>query len=226
VPARTVSTVLWVGDSVAGDEAPAVVAALQSAGATVVNGAFEARQLIASDGVNPAELYPPLVAAAHADLVVVQLSFWDSAFPLEQQRSAFAWFHDLVRATGAELVFVTPPPIRADLADPGLLRQIMVAGELVAADPGTHLLDSVAAWGPELDADIGDDGAPDRKPDGVHVCPQGAARLAAWLVTQLAGMYAGLTPAPPEAWASGPWLTDRHYDTPVGACAALDAGSG
>jgi hypothetical protein len=85
----------------------------------------------------------------------------------------------------------------------------------------TAVLDSSGAWGDVFSLDLGDDGAPDRKPDGVHVCPQGAARFAAWLVGELDRLFDGLSPAPPAVWAAGDWVTDPHYDTPVGACAPV-----
>jgi hypothetical protein len=69
--------------------------------------------------------------------------------------------------------------------------------------------------------DIDGDGAPDRKPDGVHVCPQGAARFAAWLVDELAVRFDGVAPQPVTAWAAGTWSSDVRYDTPTGACVSL-----
>jgi len=225
-PARPVSRVLWIGDSVAADEAPAVGAALAAAGLTAIDGSFAARRLISSDGVVVEELYPPILTDARADVVVVQLSLWDDKYPADVQRAAYEWFWSLVGATGADLVFVTPPPMREDQTHPGLAQQIDVVTQFVAATPGTHLVDSDAVWGASYDADIGDDSAPDRKPDGVHVCPQGAARFASWLVDELDRLYDGVTPVFPTAWARGEWSTHVNYDTPAGACAAVDPDAG
>jgi hypothetical protein len=69
--------------------------------------------------------------------------------------------------------------------------------------------------------DIDGDGAPDRKPDGVHVCPQGAARFAAWLVGDLGIRFGGIAVAPPDTWVAGDWTSSQRYDTPVGACVAV-----
>ena len=66
----------------------------------------------------------------------------------------------------------------------------------------------------------------DRKPDLVHVCPQGAARFAIWLVAELSARFDGITPATPDAWLGGDWTADERYDTPVGACAALATPTG
>jgi hypothetical protein len=153
--------------------------------------------------------------------VVVQLMSWDSPFSADELRVAYTWFASRVRAMDADLVVVTPPPLRDDLVEPGLERQVAVARELAAADPEhITLIDASVLWGDTLVIDIGDDGAPDRKPDSVHVCPQGAARFADWFAARLTERYDGLATAAPQ-WLSGPWTTDARYDTPVGACAAL-----
>ena len=80
-------------------------------------------------------------------------------------------------------------------------------------------LDSAAVWGPVFDVDLDDDGTPERKRDGVHVCPSGAARFALWLTAELAARFDGATPTPPTEWALGDWVTDARYDEPVGSCA-------
>jgi hypothetical protein len=225
-PPRAIRRVLWVGDSVAADLAPAVVAALSAAGLDVVDAAFAARRVITSDGVDAETLYPPIVTGARPDVVIVQPSLWDDEYPVETQRAAYEWFWELVTGTGAELVFVTPPPVRVDQAHARLPQHLEVLARFVETHPGTHLLDAVVAWGGEFDADVGDDGAPDRKPDGVHVCPQGAARLAAWLVDELDHIYDGVTPVFPSAWVGGTWATHDNYDTPVGSCATVDPSAG
>jgi hypothetical protein len=213
--------VLWIGDSVAADMTPAIEARLAAAGVTVHDGALDGARLVPSDGIDTVTLYDEMMTALPADVVVVQLMSWDSPFSTEQLRVAYTWFASRVRAMDADLVVVTPPPLRPDLVEPGLERQIAVARELVAADPEhVTLIDSSVLWGDTLVIDIGDDGAPDRKPDGVHVCPQGAARFADWFAARLAERYDGLATAAPQ-WLSGPWTTDARYDTPVGACAAL-----
>ncbi len=221
------SSVLWIGDSVASDAAPAVLAALAAAGLPGVDGAWAGRRFVESDGVVPADIFPPLLAGAHADLVIVQLSLWDSPFTIDVQRAALQWFVDLVAPSGAQVLFLTPPPIRPDLIDPGLDRQIAVVRELEAADPEhVRFLDTAPLWGPVVLADIDGDGAPDRKPDLVHICPQGAARFAAWFVEQLSREYHGVTAADPNTWIVGAWGADERYDTPVGACAALATSAG
>jgi peptidoglycan/LPS O-acetylase OafA/YrhL len=220
-PRRAIGTVLWIGDSVAADMTPAIEARLAAAGVTVHDRALDGARLVPSDGIDSVTLYDEMMTALPADVVVVQLMSWDSPFSTEQLRVAYTWFASRVRAMDADLVVVTPPPLRDDLVEPGLERQVAVARELAAADPEhITLIDASVLWGDTLVIDIGDDGAPDRKPDGVHVCPQGAARFADWFAARLAERYDGLATATPQ-WLSGPWTTDARYDTPVGACAAL-----
>ncbi len=71
-------------------------------------------------------------------------------------------------------------------------------GGSVAADMAPAIEARLAAAGVTVH-----DGAPDRKPDGVHVCPQGAARFADWFAARLAERYDGLATAAPQ-WLSGP----------------------
>ena len=221
LPRRSISSVLWIGDSVAADMAPALAARLAAAGISMVDGALDGARLVPSDGVDPVPLYDAMMTADPADVVVVQLMSWDSPATTDELRFAYTWFASRVRAMGADLVVVTPPPVRSDLVDPGLDRQIAVVRDLVASDPQhVSLVEATMLWGDSLDIDIGDDGAPDRKPDGVHVCPQGAARFADWFAARLSERFDGLQPTTAD-WSSGPWTTNARYDTPVGACAAL-----
>jgi hypothetical protein len=82
------------------------------------------------------------------------------------------------------------------------------------------VLDSTVLWGP-FAVDLNGDGVPERKPDGVHICPSGSALLGLWLVSELDALFAGVSPADPATWASGEWTTDPRYDDPPGACVAL-----
>jgi hypothetical protein len=98
------------------------------------------------------------------------------------------------------------------------------ARAIAAANPTTTVfLDSAALWGSVFDADLDDDGTPERKRDGAHVCPSGAARFALWLTAELASRFDGLAPTPPTEWATGNWVTDPRYDQPVGSCAGLSS---
>ena len=47
-------------------------------------------------------------------------------------------------------------------------------------------------WGPVFIEDVNGDKVPERKPDGVHVCPSGAAMYAIWLMDELQQRFDGL----------------------------------
>jgi hypothetical protein len=156
------------------------------------------------------------------DVVVVQLSLWDAEYDAATQRAALDELHMLVVGDGGRLVLVSPPPTIDTARDDLLDAMTAHARTIAAGDPSsTYFLDSTAVWGAEFDADLDDDGTPERKRDGVHVCPSGAARFALWLTAELDARFDGLAPTPPTEWATGGWVTDDRYDQPVGSCAPL-----
>jgi hypothetical protein len=218
-PPATVSSVLLLGDSVADDESPGLIAALEAAGLHVHSSTFPGAGLL-SPQFDILPTYRQLLADVHPDLVLYQLSLWDVG-TAEQQRSVYASFTDLALQTATAVAFITPPPLRDGL-DPRLASLPDVVRAIVEQHPGrVFLLDSEGAWGTTFRTDMNGDGAPERKPDGVHVCPAGAARMGAWLVDALASKFSGVTPAPVTSWATGPWIGDARYNTPEGSCAAL-----
>lgn len=219
-PLPSVSRVLLLGDSVLYDASPGVVAALESAGLTVQNNSFPGAGLL-SDQMDVGPLYRDSLAQFRPDLVVYQFSLWDRGTP-DEQFAAYEAFAQQVNDAGAQLLFVTEPPIRTDLSG-GIIAQLPdVAARVVAEDPARRgLLDSTAVWGTEFALDIDGDSVPERKPDGVHICPSGSARFGAWLAAELTTRYQGLTPTEASAWAGGPWTTDERFTTPAGICAAL-----
>ena len=83
------------------------------------------------------------------------------------------------------------------------------------------VLNSDGAWGPVFAQDVNGDNIPERKPDGVHICPSGAAMYAVWLMNELQQRFEGFVPSPPADWASGDWVNDPRYLNPTGICANL-----
>jgi hypothetical protein len=71
------------------------------------------------------------------------------------------------------------------------------------------LLDATEVWGDTFQQVR--DGLPDRSSDGIHTCPQGAARFAAWLVDELAELHPGLAPSEPQEWVDAGWATDDRF---------------
>jgi hypothetical protein len=206
--------VLFLGDSVAAGEALPLAAAIKASGAGFAS--------IAADGggnvVGPfsdknwAKL-PGQIAAARPDLVVYQLTTYDWG-SRQRQRAAYERLLRTVDHAGARLVFVTMPPIRPDdfyrphMAD--LRRTTDVARTVAAASHGrAALLDAEPVWGTSYRQTR--DGKADRSADGIHACPQGAARFTSWLLWRLSALAPGLNPAPAPSWANAGWSGDRHF---------------
>ncbi len=55
-----------------------------------------------------------------------------------------------------------------------------------------------------------------RKLDKVHLCPEGSARYANALLTDMTAVF-GLAPAAGD-WSQGPWVSDPDFNDPPGAC--------
>jgi peptidoglycan/LPS O-acetylase OafA/YrhL len=222
-PARVaIGSVMWTGDSIAYDLAPGVVAALGQAGLATTTTAFPGMRLVSDDEFGLLARLEAELPAAGVDVVVVQLSVWDAEDESARQRAALDALQALVGSFGAQLVIVSSPPTTDTATDAGLVPLTEHARALAAAQPAsTVFLDSTAVWGATFAADLDADGTPERKHDGVHVCPSGAARFGAWLAAELAARYDGVVPASPLDWAGGEWVVDERYDKPVGACAPL-----
>lgn len=156
---------------------------------------------------------PDQIAEAEADLVLYQITGYDWG-SRKAQRAGYERLLDTVADTGATLAFVTLPPIRPDdfyrphMAD---LKRTEAVARAVVADSGGRavLLDAAAVWGDEFQRTR--DGKVERSKDGVHVCPQGAARYTAWLLDELAKLYPGYSPAPARTWANSGWSADEHF---------------
>jgi hypothetical protein len=218
-PLPTVTAMIWQGDSVAFDAAPGVLAAAGAAGLATKEDAIFGLGLVARPDIDPIIIHSDRIEEFGPDLVVFMLSSWDSGFSEEEQRSAFDRYVDMVLDTGAQLVFLTPPPVDPvwQIQDVGVMRAL--ATDAAAANPERiTFLDADEFWGP-FARDINGDGVPERKTDGVHVCPQGSAQLGAWFVAELDDRFDGLSPVEPSEWARGPWTEDARFSEPPGACA-------
>jgi hypothetical protein len=217
------ASVTWHGDSIAFDAAPAVVAALQSSGVDADTLAFPGVRLTAyDDGRDPLAFISQRLADDPPDVLIHQLSVWDAGKPVDEQRQALAALDDLLASRGVALVLVTAPVQTPELADPNMPNLVESARWLVDRDPGRiALFDQTQVFGDVYARDVDDDGVPERKPDGVHLCPSGSARLAAWLLAELSARAPGFQPAAPAAWATGPWTKEDRFDEPPGACSAL-----
>jgi hypothetical protein len=218
--------VLLAGDSMAGNLAPALKAALASG--TVTDVRFKLTPALQGD--------PPLrqswereLPTFDPDVVVMFLGVWETAsapahgWNLGTGRAAYEagvidpWVQ-LITSSGARVLWITHAPVQAkDLTD-----RLPVFNDVVQALPArwpqVEVVSATAALNGDDKAFRNSVPGPDggrrrtRQIDGFHLCPEGAARLAAVLVDRLGGPVA-------EAgdWASGSWRGDRQA-FPAGKC--------
>ncbi|MFB6725735.1 SGNH/GDSL hydrolase family protein [Kribbella sp. NPDC056345] len=206
--------VLLLGDSIAEGESLALGAALKASGVGF-------QSLAAAGGGNVVGPFaaegwkklPAAITATRPTTVVYQVTTYDWGTHAEQ-KAAYRKLLAAVKAAGAKLVFVTAPPIKADdfyrphLAE--LARTTAVAREVAAESAGqARVLDASAVWGTTYAQQK--NGKADRSSDGIHTCPQGAARFANWLVGQLATATPTFTPAAADSWANTGWATDKRF---------------
>jgi hypothetical protein len=208
------SSVLFLGDSIAAGEALPLAAALRAGGVGFRSAASDGGGNVVGPFADENwKKLPGLITSADPTVVVYQIATYDWGSRSEQQ-AAYERLLDTVTGAGAELVFVTMPPIRPDdfyrphMAD--LERTPDVAHAVAAASSGkARVLNSGEVWGGNYQQTR--DGRPDRSADGIHTCPQGAARFTSWLLTNLAKMLPEFTPPAPATWANTGWSTDKHF---------------
>lgn len=227
-PQRTeIDSVLWMGDSIAFDETPGVTAALSGAGLEVFGHAFPGASLTGHAWLPEGQTwlthrYPAVLASNPADVVVWQLSRFDAPAPMDTNLLADTAFVEMALRDHDAVVFVTPPPMRPR-AVPNVgdedWSELEKAARLVAHRfPGrVFVAEAAAVWGDEYQRH-GPDGTPLRKPDGIHVCPLGAAMVGSFMADWLAAHFDGVTPTDPVWWRTS-WWTDARYDDPRGVCA-------
>lgn len=222
-PNVAIHTVFYLGDSIASDIWPAVDAAFSASGVHIESGAFGGVGLVASaDNVDPLGTLARRLDDLRPDLLIVQLSVWDAQQSADKQIAALRAINDMVVARNIHLVLLSFPPLAPERREPGQRLLEMRAHDLALRSNGSiAYLDTTEALGSTFAFDIDFDGIPERKRDGIHVCPTGALIVAQWLsrtISSLAPMYIA---APSSQWAFGDWRTDARYDSPPGACAVL-----
>ncbi len=225
LPRREIGSVMWSGDSVSYDLAPAVVASLTAAGLDVDTFAsyYGFRLIADADHYDLMQLIPKRAAEIRPDVVLMQVSLWDTPDDEGTYRAALVELAGELDVLGASLVVIAAPPTGMDDMNAGMTRLFGVASALAheSETDNIEVLDSGAAWGPTFRRDFDGDGVPERKQDLIHVCGSGAAHFGAWLAPALAERYDGVDPGDPTQWAAAPWVLDSRYDDPVGTCALL-----
>ncbi|MEU9193089.1 SGNH/GDSL hydrolase family protein [Streptomyces hundungensis] len=213
----TGAKVLWVGDSIAGTEAPALGAAMKASGVdfkdassdgggTVVDGGDEITGKIAEDTWKQ---LADAIGSFRPTVVAYQITTYDWGSQ-DKQRAAYEKLAKTVKDAGAELALVPAPPIKIDefykQHEPQMRTAPTVARDVAKNSGGAAVfLDSSQLWGNDAAAKKAH-----RAADGIHNCQQGAAAFAKWFSEQL-GAQAGFTPAPVDTWAKGSWTGDARY---------------
>jgi hypothetical protein len=208
------SNVLFLGDSIAMGEALPLTEAfaasdvhfksLASEGGGNVVGPFSDKRW---------QKLPKEITSADPSLVIYQITTFDWGSQKEQQ-AAYRKLVTTVTGAGAKLIFVSMPPIKPDDFYKPHMAELERAGSAAravakASSGEAFMLDASAVWGSAYQQKK--NGKPDRSADGIHTCPQGAARFAAWLLDELAGRFPGFTPADPQSWANTGWADDKHF---------------
>ncbi|NJP88463.1 SGNH/GDSL hydrolase family protein [Nonomuraea sp. FMUSA5-5] len=208
--------VLWMGDSIAGAQAPALKAALEAGGAAfkdatsdgggnVVAGDHPVTTMAAKDTWKALR---ENVAAFRPTVIAYQITTYDWGTPA-QQLAAYRKLARTAGDAGARLVLVSAPPFKLGEFYRPYEKAIRSAPEMAAkavkSDARARYLDASELWGDDYAA-----AKAQRAKDGIHSCQQGSAAFATWFGGRL-GELARFTPAAPATWATGRWTGDERF---------------
>jgi peptidoglycan/LPS O-acetylase OafA/YrhL len=218
-----VSSLYYLGDSVAYDMWPAIGAVLQAANVTANSGAFGGVGIIPTEvNTTPLQSLAVELDRHDVDLLILQLSVWDAQQDDDRQQAALDDLVTFVTERNLRLVLVSFPSIAPERSEPGQISLEDKARAIADQSDGSIIyLDQRSVLGDVFIRDIDGDGNPERKRDGIHVCPTGALRSAQWLIQELTTRFEGITPPVDDSWVTGEWANDSRYDSPPGACAPL-----
>ncbi|CAB4322452.1 MAG: DUF459 domain-containing protein [Actinobacteria bacterium] len=219
--------VLIIGDSGMVDEQTALEAAFHAAGTGHV-------QLAAGPGIGLSQPvdwrgeWTRLVEQVNPDLVIVMMGGWDMKFVNANGPKAYEeLLAEAVRIftkRGARILWLPMLPggkLTAGSVNDAAINSIIAT--LPASFPGVVFHPQVGASLLRPDGTNGisytDDGGQTvllRKPDGWHLCQEGAARLAQEVLD--AAVALELSPPASEPWRNGPWVDAANFNDPSGAC--------
>jgi peptidoglycan/LPS O-acetylase OafA/YrhL len=115
-----VTSIYYLGDSVAYDMWPAIEAELNAANVTVHSGAFGGVGIVPTDAnTTPLQSLAIELDRYAVDLLILQLSVWDAQQDDDQQQVALDDLAKFVADQNLRLVFVSFPSIADDRSDPG-----------------------------------------------------------------------------------------------------------
>lgn len=208
--------VLWMGDSIAGAEAPPLGAALTASGQRFKDASSDGGGTVVEGDKMSAPLAQDAwkalkknLASFHPDVIAYQLTTYDWGTPA-QQRASYEKLAKAARDAGAELDLVSAPPFKIDdfykKYEGAIKSAPKVARQVADASGGTvRFVDTTPLWGTDSAG-----AKAERSKDGVHSCQQGSAAFAKWFTERL-GKQHGFTPAAPGKWAQGSWTGDKRY---------------
>ena len=208
--------VMVIGDSGTWDMYPAFEQGFAAAGIPVSSAAFPGEGLTQPVGIR--RLWYDAAAWRHADYFVISIGTWDDAFIAWRGWQAYLdEIDDTVRTLtkhGGHILWLSMMP--SDDPEPDAHLKPRLQDRLYSALPARYPgLVEYFDIGPALTAPDGTsprvlDGRLLRKPDGWHLCPDGAAAVAHAVLAHL-----GLDT---EGWDQGSWRRDPRYEDPPGAC--------
>jgi peptidoglycan/LPS O-acetylase OafA/YrhL len=221
------ASVFIIGDSGMVDEQTALEAAFHAAGAGHI-------ELGAGPGVGLSQPldwrgeWTRVIDEIDPDLVIVMMGGWDMKFVNANGTDAYLRLLDetvtILSRGGARILWLPMLPggklsagnvndaaidaIFATLPGrfPGVVFNPAVGTSLLRPD-GTHGISYLDDAGHTVLL---------RKPDGWHLCQEGAARLAQEVLD--AAVELGLSPPASQPWRDGPWIDAANFDDPAGAC--------
>jgi hypothetical protein len=209
---------MWIGDSVAETEAPALEAALTAAGARFIDQSEPGGGMMVDPGGDMSQLTQGVwktvtgaIEKTKPTTIVYQITTYDWGTP-DQQKAGYQKLADEAESVGADLVIVSMPPIVIDGFYAPHAAEMATAPDSArevaeASDGKVTFLDASALWGTDGAAKEAQRGT-----DGIHACQQASASFAAWFMTEFAKV-SGLEPAAPESWATGDWTSAKTYAT-------------
>ena len=228
-----------LGDSLAWQATPALVAALDSTGmARVGSFAFVGEQLT-DNQYNWQQKWPVVLNQEHPDVVVLSLGIWDRAYA-SHDPAGYTKLVDqavgMILATGADLLWVEQPASGPPPERPGTVVFPTASEQSVDAvyEALPYRYPGRVAWVPTTPTFEpngvytaflpGVSGRAERvhMPDNFHICPAGAVLLTELVINAMAPW--GL-PAPATSWVTtGGWWEGVRYsaDAGGGGCARPD----
>jgi peptidoglycan/LPS O-acetylase OafA/YrhL/lysophospholipase L1-like esterase len=220
-------SVFIIGDSGMVDEQTALEAAFHAAGAGHI-------ELGAGPGVGLSQPldwrgeWTRVVDRIDPDLVIVMMGGWDMKFVnangAEAYQRLLAETVTILSRRGARILWLPMLPggkLSAGPVDDAAINAIIASlpdrFPDVVFNPavGTSLLRPDGTYGIAF-TDAAGQTVLLRKPDGWHLCQEGAARLAQEVLDAAVGL--GLSPPADRPWRDGPWVDAANFDDPAGAC--------